>query len=124
MKWLVDNNVPRGVTTLLLDQGHEATEVRQALAHNAPDLAVAAFAAAEGLVVVTHDRGLARRCLLAGTPHLLLRTREPQDRGRIREALPAIERAFAQGSIRVVASRRTLTAIGPGPLRALGRGVS
>jgi predicted nuclease of predicted toxin-antitoxin system len=110
MNWLVDNNVPRGVTTLLLDLGHEVAEVRQALADNAPDSAVAAYAAAEGLVVVTHDRGLARRCLLAGTPHLWLRTREPQDRERIREALPAIEEAFAQGSVRVVASQRTLTA--------------
>jgi predicted nuclease of predicted toxin-antitoxin system len=110
MNWQVDNNVPRGVTTLLLDLGHEVAEVRQALADNAPDSAVAAYAAAEGLVVVTHDRGLARRCLLAGTPHLWLRTREPQDRERIREALPAIEEAFAQGSVRVVASQRTLTA--------------
>jgi predicted nuclease of predicted toxin-antitoxin system len=113
MKWLVDNNVPRGVTTLLLDLGHEAAEVRQSLADNAPDSAVAAYAAAEGLVVVTHDRGLARRCQLAGIPHLWLRTPEPQDEDRIQEALPAIEEAFARGSIRVVASRRTLT-IGPG----------
>ena len=110
MRWLIDNNVPRGVTTLLVDLGHEPTEVRQVLADNAPDLVVAAYAAAEGLVVVTHDRGLARRCLLAGTPHLWLRTREPQDRERIREALPAIEEAFAQGSVRVVASQRTLIA--------------
>ena len=66
MKWLVDNNVPRGVTTLLLDLGHEVAEVRQALADNAPDSSVAAYAAAEGFVLVTHDRGLARRCLLAG----------------------------------------------------------
>jgi predicted nuclease of predicted toxin-antitoxin system len=109
MKWLVDNNVPRGVTALLLDLGHEAVEVRQALADNAPDSVVAAYAAAEGLVVVTHDRGLARRCLLAGIPHLWLRTREPQDRERIREALPAIAEAFAHGSIRVVASQRTVT---------------
>ena len=53
MKWLVDNNVPRGVTTLLLDLGHEATEVRQALADNAPDSAVAAYAEAESFVLVT-----------------------------------------------------------------------
>jgi predicted nuclease of predicted toxin-antitoxin system len=119
MKWLVDNNVPRGVTTLLLDLGHDATEVRQVLADNAPDSAVAAYAAAEGLVVVTHDRGLARRCLLAGIPHLWLRTPEPRDEDRTREALPAIEEAFAQGSVRVVASQRTLT-VGPDPKIADG----
>ncbi|MGD0248980.1 MAG: DUF5615 family PIN-like protein [Candidatus Limnocylindrales bacterium] len=112
MKWLVDNNVPRGVTTLLIDLGHEVAEVRQALADNAADSVVAAYATAEGFVLVTHDRGLARRCLLAGIPHLWLRTSEPQDEGRIREALPATEEAFAQGSIRVVASLRTLT-MGP-----------
>ena len=110
MKWLVDNNVPRGVTELLLDLGHDAVEVRQALADDAPDSVVAAYAAAEGFVLVTHDRGLARRCLLAGIPHLWLRTPEPQDEHRIREALPAIEDAFAQGSVRVVVSQRTLTA--------------
>jgi predicted nuclease of predicted toxin-antitoxin system len=109
VKWLIDNNVPHGVTTLLLDLGHEAVEVRQALADNASDLAVAAYAAAESFVLVTHDRGLARRCLLAGIPHLWLRTPEPQDADRIREVLPAIEEAFAAGSVRVVASRRTLT---------------
>ena len=109
MKWLVDNNVPHGVTTLLVDMGHQAVEVRQALADNAPDSAVAAYAAAESFVLVTHDRGLARRCLLAGTPHLWLRTPEPQDVDRIREALSDVEEAFSQGSIRVVASRRTLT---------------
>ena len=110
MKWLVDNNVPRGVTRLLLDLGHEAAEVRQALGHDAPDSAVAAYAAAEGFVVVTHDRGLARRCLLAGIPHVWLRTRETQDRERLREALPDIEKAFASGSVRVATSRRALQA--------------
>ena len=109
MKWLGDNNVPRGATKLLLDLGRDATEVRQVLADNAPDSAVAAYAAAEGLVLVTHDRGLVRRCLLAGIPHLWLRTPEPRDEDRIREALPAIEEAFAQGSVRVVASQRTVT---------------
>jgi predicted nuclease of predicted toxin-antitoxin system len=109
VRWLIDNNVPRGVTRFLRELGHEATEVRQVLAHDAPDSVVAAYAAAEGFVVVTHDRGLAKRCLLAGIPHLWLRTREPDDEERMREALPAIEEAFVQGSIRVVASRRTLT---------------
>lgn len=94
---------------MLLDLGYEVTEVRQALADNAADSAVAAYASAESFVLVTHDRGLARRCLLAAIPHLWLRTPEPQDEDRIREALPAIEEAFAHGSIRVVASRRTLT---------------
>lgn len=111
MKWLVDNNVPHGVTVMLLDLDHEAVEVRQALAHDAEDSAVAAYATAEGLVVVTHDRGLARRCLLAGIPHLWLRTPEPQDQERMREALPAIVEAFGSGSIRVAVTRRTLTAV-------------
>ena len=93
---------------MLTDLGHEPTEVRQALADNAPDSVVAAYAAAEGLVVVTHDRGLARRCLLAGTPHLWLRTREPQDQERLRDVLPAVEQAFASGAVRVIASLRTL----------------
>jgi predicted nuclease of predicted toxin-antitoxin system len=105
VKWLIDNNVPRGVTVLLAESGHEPIEVRQVLAHNSPD---AAYAAAGCFVLVTHDRGLAKRCLLAGIHHLWLRTPEPHDEGRVRDVLPAIEEAFAQGSTRVVVSRSTL----------------
>lgn len=101
MRWLIDNNVPRGVTWLLLDRGDEAVEVRAVLAQDAPDAAVAAYAAAENFVLVTHDRALARRCLGNAIPHLWLRTPEPRDAERIGETLPMIGEAFRSCAVRV-----------------------
>jgi predicted nuclease of predicted toxin-antitoxin system len=101
VRFLVDNNVPRSVTYLLRDRGHEATEVRAVLGQDAPDDAVAAYAAARGLIVVTHDRGLARRALRARLPHLWLRTREPKDRDRVAETVDEVAAAFAGEAIRV-----------------------
>lgn len=101
MQFLVDNNVPRGVTRLLRDSGHDAIEVRAVLGEDAADDVVAAYARAQGLVVVTHDRGLARRALRLGVPHLWLRTREPQDRDRLFACRREVERALVDGALRV-----------------------
>lgn len=102
MRCLVDNNVPRSVTLLLLDRGHDAVEVRAVLGQDAPDDVVAAYAGAQGLIVVTHDRGLARRSARSTIPHLWLRTREPQDRERLEATIEEIAQAFAVGAIRIV----------------------
>lgn len=102
MRWLVDNNVPRSVTVLLRDSGFDAIEVRSVLGQEAPDDAIAAYAVAEGLLVVTHDRGLARRASKGGVPHLWLRTREDQDRDRLRESLPVVLSLFDLGAVRVL----------------------
>jgi len=108
VRWLIDNNVPRGVTWLLLDRGDEAVEVREVLAHDAPDAAVAAYAAAENFVLVTHDRALARRCLGNAMPHLWLRTPEPRDAERIGEMLPLIEEAFRSHAVQVTVTTRAV----------------
>jgi predicted nuclease of predicted toxin-antitoxin system len=109
VRWLIDNNIPRSVTWLLLDRGAEAVEVRAVLAHDAPDAAVAAYAAAEDFVLVTHDRALARRCLGNGVPHLWLRTPEPKDAERIGQTLPAIEEAFDARAVRVTVTVRAVS---------------
>jgi predicted nuclease of predicted toxin-antitoxin system len=99
--WLVDNNVPRSVTLLLSDKGYDVVEVRAVLAHDAPDDAVVAYARARGLVLITHDRGCARRALASEVPHVWLRTREIQDRDRLEEALPEINAQLKGGAIRI-----------------------
>lgn len=101
MQFLVDNNVPRSVTRLLRDAGHDAIEVRAVLGQDAADDVVAAYALARELIVVTHDRGLARRALRLGVPHLWLRTRESQDRDRLFACRGEVEGAFLDRAVRV-----------------------
>lgn len=108
MRWLMDNNVPRSVTLLLRDAGHEAVEVREALSEGAPDADIDAYARSQGMTIVTHDRGLARRAARMGTPHLWLRTAEPSDRSRVDDQLVAIETRFLAGATRVVLTKRGL----------------
>lgn len=71
------------------------------LAQDAPDDAVVAYAHAKELVLVTHDRGCARRALASGLPHLWIRTREMAARDRLHDALNEIEAAFDGGATRV-----------------------
>jgi len=86
---------------MLRDRGREAVEVRAALAQDAPDDAVAAYAAARHMVLVTHDPGCARKARALVVQHVWLRTREWQDRDRLREALPQVEAMFQSGAVRV-----------------------
>jgi predicted nuclease of predicted toxin-antitoxin system len=106
MRCLIDNNVPRSVTLLLRDAGHEAVEVRAVLGPQAEDSAVAAYAAARQLVLVTHDRGLARRAKDSGLKHIWLRTPEPDDRDAMQSVLKEIESGLSGGAVRVAISTR------------------
>lgn len=110
--WLVDNNVPRQVTVLLRDLGHDVLEVRAVLAANAPDAAIAAFARASGRRVITHDIRFARACWRDGIPHLWLRTSETEDVERLRGTIAAVETCLRDGALRVVLTRRSMTCEG------------
>lgn len=109
--WLVDNNVPRQVTLLLLDLGHDAPEVRAILGPRAPD---AAIARESGRRVITHDIRFAGACRRDGVPHLWLRTVETEDTERLRTAIQEIESCFGDGSLRVVLGRRSVICEGDG----------
>lgn len=99
MAWLLDNNVPRGLTHLLRDRGEDAVEVRDVLAANAPDADVLAYARATARVLVTHDAALARRARAVRHPFVWLRTREVDDVERFRAEISAIAEALAAGSV-------------------------
>ena len=103
--WLVDNNVPRSVTDLLRGRGDVALEVRSVLGADAEDSAIAAYALARGLRVVTHDAAFARACKADRIPHLWLRTSEHEDRSRLAARLGEINAAFARGVVRVALTR-------------------
>jgi len=92
VRWLIDNNVPRAVTRLLRDRGHDAVEVREILGSAALDADIRAYAVAEGRILLTHDRGLARRCRQWGEAHVWLRCPEPDDRRHLESHLADIEK--------------------------------
>lgn len=99
MAWLLDNNVPRGLTHLLRDRGEDVVEVREVLAANAPDADVLAYARATARVLVTHDTALARRSRSVRHACVWLRTREVDDVERFRAQLPAIAASLAAGTV-------------------------
>jgi predicted nuclease of predicted toxin-antitoxin system len=104
VRWLIDNNVPRAVTWLRRDRGYDAVEVREILGPAALDLDIGAYAVAQQRIVVTHDRGMARRCRAAAEPHVWLRCPEPDDRRHLEAHLQAIVLAATQPGLAVVVS--------------------
>ena len=106
--WLVDNNVPRQVTHLLRDLGHDVLEVREVLAPDASDAVIASFARRSGRRVVTHDVRFARACQRDGIAHLWLRTPEVDDARRVRETIETIGLCFDAGAIRVTVTRSSV----------------
>jgi predicted nuclease of predicted toxin-antitoxin system len=103
--WLVDNNVPRGVTHLLRERGHVAIEVRDRLGGEAPDSAIAALARSEGLRIVTHDVEFARRCRANDVPALWLRTAFTEDRQRLDDVFGEVVEAITSGARQLVLTR-------------------
>jgi predicted nuclease of predicted toxin-antitoxin system len=61
------------------------------------DREVAAYAAAESLIVVTHDGAFYNRLLRASQQAVLLRVKEPNARRRLRDTLPAVISALRTG---------------------------
>lgn len=115
MEWLVDNNVPRPVTRLLLDLGEDAVEVRDVLGPRAADAEIAQFATDRKRVIVTHDARFSASCLAAGIRHLWMRTREPMDAPRLRETIADVIDAFDGGALRVEVTRTVVRTHGVVP---------
>jgi len=61
------------------------------------DREVAAYAAAESLIVVTHDGAFYNRLLRSSQQAVLLRVKESHARRRLRETLPAVLSALRKG---------------------------
>lgn len=78
IKFLVDHNVQEGLGQL-------------------DDREVAAYAAAESLIVVTHDGAFYNRLLHSSQQAILLRVQESHARQRLRETLPAVISALRKG---------------------------
>jgi predicted nuclease of predicted toxin-antitoxin system len=57
MRFLVDEDLPRSVYSLLIEYGHEATQVRDTSLRGAPDTEIAAYAKENNLCLITADAG-------------------------------------------------------------------
>ncbi|HEX7102693.1 MAG TPA: DUF5615 family PIN-like protein, partial [Nitrolancea sp.] len=67
IRFLVDENVPAGVSTFLRDRGHDVFPVGEYLAKGSPDQLLTVAAELEGMVVITFDRDFKR--LITQMPH-------------------------------------------------------
>jgi predicted nuclease of predicted toxin-antitoxin system len=59
MKFLVDEDLPRSVATLIQELGHDAEDVRDVGLRGASDSGIAAYAQVHKLCIVTADGGFA-----------------------------------------------------------------
>ena len=85
MRFLLDENLSPLLCSLLTDSGHAATHVRDMAMASASDPDVLARAAADGLILITADRGDFGR--------ELARTRATQPSVVLLRQLPAVVRA-------------------------------
>lgn len=79
MRFLLDNDVAVTVRRVLLDADQECWTAGEANLHDAPDDALAVYAANRGAVLVSHDAEFARRRRRNTIgQHVWLRCTEPQ----------------------------------------------
>ena len=104
LKFLVDHNVRAEVGNLLEGSGFHTRRTYQEGLAQLDDREVAAYAAAESLIVVTHDGAFYNRLLRSSQQAILLRVKESHARRRLRETLPAVISALRKGryAIRVM----------------------
>ena len=97
IKFLVDHNVRAEVGNLLEGSGFHTRRTYQEGLGQLDDREVAAYAAAESLIVVTHDGAFYNRLLRSSQQAVLLRVKESHARRRLRETLPAVLSALRKG---------------------------
>ena len=97
IKFLVDHNVRAEVGNLLEGSGFHTRRTYQEGLGQLDDREVAAYAAAESLIVVTHDGAFYNRLLHSSQQAILLRVKESHARQRLRETLPAVISALRKG---------------------------
>lgn len=108
MRFLVDQNVPVGVTTALRTAGHEAEHTRELGLSQADDLTLLTRAQTDGSTVITFDSDFSRLLALSGARapsvvHLRLGPEHLPDLGeRVLRAVAEVEGLLSSGAIIVV----------------------
>lgn len=91
MRFLLDNDVAVIVRRVLLDAGHECWTAAEANLYDAPDDALAVYAADRSAALVSHDAEFARRRRRNTIgQHIWLRCTEPQAPAVLAQHLTAI----------------------------------
>jgi predicted nuclease of predicted toxin-antitoxin system len=85
------------VGNLLEGSGFHTRRTYQESLGQLEDREVAAYAAAESLIVVTHDGAFYNRLVLSSQQAVLLRVKESHARRRLRATLPAVIGALRKG---------------------------
>ena len=102
MKFLVDNQLPRALATLLENFGHRAVHVLDIELSQVDDLAIWAYAAQNGYTIISKDADFADLALLARTEGRLIWVRIGNCRKSVlleafKNALKTIERELEAG---------------------------
>lgn len=102
MRFLIDAQLPPGSASLFVEAGHEAVHVADAGLLAADDVAIGAYAAETGMIVVTKDEDfVVMRRLSSKAPSVLwVRIGNSTNRAlrsRMEPLLPEILAAFAAG---------------------------
>ena len=66
MKFLLDENIPPSLATLLKNAGHEARHMVEIGYTSTPDFKISAFAAQSGEIILTHDTDFGTILALSG----------------------------------------------------------
>jgi hypothetical protein len=108
IRFLVDENVPAGVTAFLRERGHDVFPVGEYLAKGSPDQLLMVAAEVEGMVVITFDRDFkhlvkqmprgSRGRFERGAGRISLALEEPRALGRLRELIETIELLYWQAN--------------------------
>lgn len=97
LRFLVDHNVRAEVGDLLEGSGFHTRRTYHEGLGQFDDSELAAYAAAENLIVVTHDGSFYNRLRRSSQPAVLLRVSESRSRRRLRETLPTVISTLRRG---------------------------
>ena len=100
MRFLVDAQLPLGLCAGLAERGHVAMHVSDVIGGEAPDRAVAAYAVAEGCILLTKDDDFALRIRQPGLVVVWLRIGNASNRALAEWLGPrwtSVEVALAEG---------------------------
>lgn len=106
MRFVLDNDVPVSVRTMLLREGHEAWSAYQAGLADAEDDDLTIYAARRDAVLVSLDvQFMQRRSANAIGRHVRLRCSEPEAAGVLRERLKEVLGYLGRDHVTVTVSR-------------------
>jgi predicted nuclease of predicted toxin-antitoxin system len=114
LRFLLDNDVAVAVRRVLIDAGHECWTAAEANLHDAPDDALAVYAADRNAALVSHDAEFARRRRQNTIGrHVWLRCTEPRAAAVLNQHLAEVVGVLGRMSDVVIEVRPDSLAVAP-----------